>query len=91
MNHEKAPGPARSKRSSAARKSPSLVRTARAAGHGGKSLQFTPSKRLTVGVEWELGFVDRGTRDLTPAAPDVLEQLGPATSRIKPEIFQSMN
>ncbi|MEJ5946531.1 glutamate--cysteine ligase [Pseudokineococcus basanitobsidens] len=37
------------------------------------AVAFTPSARPTVGVEWELALVDRGTRDLAGVAADVLD------------------
>lgn len=54
------------------------------------SLIFAPSKRLSLGVEWELGFVDRTTRDLKSSSSEVFAKLGGPSPRIKPEIFESM-
>jgi len=44
---------------------------------------------MTLGVEIELQLLDAESRDLTPAAPRVLERLR-GVPAIKPEIFQSM-
>ncbi|GAB7193036.1 glutamate--cysteine ligase [Kineococcus sp. NUM-3379] len=38
-------------------------------------MDFTPSPRPTLGVEWELALVDRATRDLTSRAGEVLGAL----------------
>lgn len=40
-------------------------------------IPFARSERSTVGVEWELMLVDATTGDLAPAAPEVLEAVGP--------------
>ena len=37
-------------------------------------LQFRPSPRPTLGVEWELGLVDLRTGDLVSAAAEVVEE-----------------
>ena len=52
-------------------------------------LSFTPSPELTLGVEVELQVLDAQSRDLTPAAPQLLERLGPRPD-VRPEIFQAM-
>jgi carboxylate-amine ligase len=44
---------------------------------------------MTLGVEIELQVIDPATRDLTPAAPRLLERLGPGV-RVEPELMQSM-
>ena len=36
------------------------------------TIDFARSDRSTLGVEWELGLVDRATGDLVPAAPEIL-------------------
>lgn len=38
-------------------------------------IQFAPSERSTVGIEWELALVDRDTNELTNVADEVLEKL----------------
>jgi glutamate---cysteine ligase / carboxylate-amine ligase len=53
------------------------------------SLEFTPSPRMTIGVEIELQVLDATTRDLSPGAPRLLERLG-SDPRIRPELFQGM-
>jgi carboxylate-amine ligase len=52
-------------------------------------LEFTPSPRLSLGVEIELQVVDPATLDLTPAAPRLFARLG-GEPHVKPELFQSM-
>jgi hypothetical protein len=45
-----------------------------------------------VGVEWELQIVDRETRELVPAAPELIEELrghdGQPHPKVKPELLQ---
>ena len=36
------------------------------------AIDFAPSERSTLGLEWELALVDRDTGDLVPAAPEIL-------------------
>ena len=36
------------------------------------AIEFARSERSTLGIEWELGLVDRQTGDLVPAAPEIL-------------------
>ena len=38
-------------------------------------IEFASSARSTLGIEWELALVDPESRELTPAAPAILEQL----------------
>ncbi len=38
-------------------------------------IAFGDSARSTLGLEWELALVERGSRDLAPAAPDILHHL----------------
>jgi carboxylate-amine ligase len=52
-------------------------------------LPFTPSPRMTLGVEIELQIIDPQTRDLSPGAPGLLERL-PADPQIRPELLQAM-
>ncbi|MGV9858903.1 glutamate--cysteine ligase [Gordonia sp. NPDC003425] len=44
------------------------------------ALQFSASPRTLIGLEWEVACVDRRSGELSPAAPALLAQLGPATS-----------
>ena len=44
---------------------------------------------MTLGVEIELQVLDAASRDLTPRAPELIEQLRDE-SRVKPELLQSM-
>ena len=39
------------------------------------SIEFTPSKPSTLGIEWEIALVDRDTGDLRPEAPRILDEL----------------
>lgn len=50
-------------------------------------MDFAPSKRGTLGIEWELQLVDRSSRDLAPAAPAVLARIG--DDRVKGEFLQN--
>ncbi|MCL1801573.1 MAG: glutamate-cysteine ligase family protein, partial [Promicromonosporaceae bacterium] len=38
-------------------------------------LAFAPSRRSTVGIEWELGLVDVDTGDMRQAAPAIMAEL----------------
>jgi glutamate---cysteine ligase / carboxylate-amine ligase len=38
-------------------------------------IEFTPSKRSSLGIEWELELVDTATRQLTPASNDILREI----------------
>ncbi|PJJ71755.1 carboxylate-amine ligase [Diaminobutyricimonas aerilata] len=38
-------------------------------------LEFAASERSTIGIEWELACVDRGTRALAPAGPAILDRI----------------
>jgi carboxylate-amine ligase len=39
-------------------------------------IEFSPSARSSIGLEWEIACVDPSTGELTPAAPDVFAKLG---------------
>lgn len=39
-------------------------------------IDFAPSPRSTLGLEWEIALVDRGSRELLNVAPGVLAELG---------------
>ena len=54
-------------------------------------IPFTPSPTSSLGIEWELQLVDRGTRQLTSGATEVLEQLSPGKEHAtaKAELLQS--
>jgi len=41
-------------------------------------IEFAPSERSTIGLEWELACVDHASGELTGAAPEVLARLGDA-------------
>jgi carboxylate-amine ligase len=45
---------------------------------------------MTIGAEIELQLLDPETKDLTPAAPSLLERLGGKSSKVKPELFRAM-
>jgi YbdK family carboxylate-amine ligase len=38
-------------------------------------IEFTPSKRSSLGIEWELELVDLTTRQLTPASNEILREI----------------
>lgn len=54
---------------------------------------FAPSRRRSVGLEWELQIVDRRTRELVAAADELLGELrqpdGQAHPKVKTELLQS--
>ncbi|WP_026851771.1 glutamate--cysteine ligase [Glaciibacter superstes] len=50
------------------------------------NIDFAPSERSTVGIEWELALVDRTTGDLVSIAGDVLEALNQADGSPHPSI-----
>jgi glutamate---cysteine ligase / carboxylate-amine ligase len=54
------------------------------------SLIFHPSERLSIGVEIELQLIDPKTKDLEPAVPQIMAELGGEDANIKPEAFPSM-
>lgn len=45
---------------------------------------------MTLGAEIELQLVDAESKDLTPAAPDILDRLRGTTLNVKPELYQAM-
>ncbi len=56
-------------------------------------IPFRSSERASLGVEWELQLVDRDTRELSPGAIEILEQLRPEGAeehpKAKHELLQS--
>jgi carboxylate-amine ligase len=54
-------------------------------------LEFAPSGRSTVGLEWELALVDADSGNLRQVAPAVIEALGDEVreGRIKPEFLRN--
>lgn len=56
-------------------------------------IPFRSSERSSLGVEWELQLVDRDTRELSPGAIEILEQLRPEGAeehpKAKHELLQS--
>jgi glutamate---cysteine ligase / carboxylate-amine ligase len=48
-------------------------------------IPFSPSRRSTVGLEWELACVDHSSGELSPTAPTVLEALG-TTEGVYPQV-----
>jgi carboxylate-amine ligase len=56
-------------------------------------IPFNRSERSSLGIEWELELVDLGTRELTPLASEILEQIRPAEQayhpRAKHELFEN--
>ncbi|MEL4318045.1 glutamate--cysteine ligase [Leifsonia sp. YIM 134122] len=49
-------------------------------------ISFARSERSTVGIEWELALVDKGSGELTGVAPQVLESVRPADEEHHPHI-----
>ena len=54
-------------------------------------IDFNPSPRSSLGVEWELMLVDRETRELTSGASEILGELSPGGEHptAKRELLQS--
>jgi len=54
-------------------------------------IDFNPSSRSSLGVEWELMLVDRDTRALSSGAAEILEELAPGAEhpKAKKELLQS--
>jgi carboxylate-amine ligase len=42
------------------------------------TIDFAPSQRSRLGIEWEIACVDRRSGELAPAAPHLLSRIGPA-------------
>jgi carboxylate-amine ligase len=53
-------------------------------------IEFTPSRRSTVGVEWELALVDRRSGQLSSVAEQILEQVRPEGRPEHPKIKQEL-
>jgi len=53
-------------------------------------IEFSPSERSTVGIEWEIALVDRDTGDLVQAAPDILPALGSGDGSEHPQITHEL-
>jgi len=53
-------------------------------------LLFNGSEHMTLGAELELQILDGSSRDLRPAAPEILDRIGGEQPHIKQEIFQSI-
>ena len=45
-------------------------------------IEFAPSARSTIGLEWEIACVDHTSGELTPAAPELLAKLDAVAGRI---------
>jgi glutamate---cysteine ligase / carboxylate-amine ligase len=54
------------------------------------TLDFSPSERSTLGVEWELALVDADTGDLRQVAQTVLDAVAPADGSQHPTIRQEL-
>ena len=56
-------------------------------------IPFRSSERASLGVEWELQLIDLDTRELSPGANEILEQLRPDGAeehpKAKHELLQS--
>ena len=53
-------------------------------------LDFAPSARSSLGVEWELALVDADSGDLRQVAPVVLDAVAPADGAAHPRIHQEL-
>ncbi len=53
-------------------------------------IEFNPSRRSTVGVEWELGLVDRRSGELSSVAEQILEAVRPDGAAEHPKIKQEL-
>ena len=55
------------------------------------TLDFSPSERSTLGVEWELALVDADSGNLRQVAPAVIDALGAELheGRVKPEFLRN--
>lgn len=53
-------------------------------------IEFSPSARSTLGVEWELALVDTDTGDLRQVAPTLLEQVAGPGGSPNPRIHQEL-
>ncbi|GAA5155683.1 MULTISPECIES: glutamate--cysteine ligase [Amycolatopsis] len=53
-------------------------------------IDFTPSRRSTVGAEWELALVDRRSGELSSVAERILEAVRPDGQREHPKIKQEL-
>ncbi|GAA4528267.1 glutamate--cysteine ligase [Amycolatopsis samaneae] len=53
-------------------------------------VEFTPSRRSTVGAEWELALADRRSGELSSVAERVLEAVRPAPGEEHPKIKQEL-
>jgi carboxylate-amine ligase len=53
-------------------------------------IEFSASKRSTVGIEWELACVDHTSGELSPAAPEVLAALGASADDGFPQVTKEL-
>ncbi|SFB46515.1 carboxylate-amine ligase [Amycolatopsis marina] len=53
-------------------------------------IDFHPSRRSTVGAEWEIALVDRRTGELASVAERILDELRPADADSHPKIKQEL-
>jgi carboxylate-amine ligase len=53
-------------------------------------IEFTPSRRSTVGAEWELALVERRTGELTSVAERILDEVCPPGEEQHPKIKQEL-
>jgi carboxylate-amine ligase len=53
-------------------------------------IEFSPSRRSTVGAEWELGLVDRRSGELSSVAEQILEAVRPDGAAEHPKIKQEL-
>lgn len=60
----------------------------RAPGKGDARIDFAPSPRPTVGVEWEFALVDAHTRDLSNEATAVIAEIG-ENPRVHKELLRN--
>ncbi|WP_020671720.1 glutamate--cysteine ligase [Amycolatopsis nigrescens] len=53
-------------------------------------IEFTPSRRSTVGAEWELALVDRRSGELASVAERILDEIRPADAEEHPKVKQEL-
>ncbi|MFZ1177452.1 MAG: glutamate--cysteine ligase [Mycobacterium sp.] len=66
----------------------SSVPANRAAKRAGTRIDFAPSPRPTIGVEWEFALVDAQSRDLSNEATSVIAEIG-ANPRVHKELLRN--
>ena len=54
------------------------------------TIEFRPSERATLGVEWELAIVDPATRDLVPRGPEVIDALSSTGQQLRERVHHEL-